>query len=468
MIVPLLVLMALKPQARNPRGRRASTNCSSSRRRRSVRRPKRAAPERLVVLVLPRPRQGAARREPFFPKSTRAARHRPGCRLGDRTAERRGRAGRDLSGDGQQRDDVRCARLSAKTIPHARHRPQLDRKAAGRAGPTKPIASPASRRSGIPALACHALLEAGGERRPSAAPRRLEWLRAACRFSMSRRLDRAAARSASRRLGVSICQCRIIPISTTPRWSPWRWTAARTPGRHGLPRGDRAREEWIVGMQSANGGWGAFDVDNDYYYLNNIPFADHGALLDPPTEDVTARCLSMLAQLGETPRQPGGRALDRLSAARAASRRLTGTAAGARTIFMAPGRRCARSTPPASITHAGNAQGGRLAASHPECGRRLGRRRLKLLADYRGDEPAPSTASQTAWAVLGLMAAGEVDHPAVARGIAYLRQRRARMVSGMRSATPRPAFRACSICATTAIEVFPALGSGALSQFEAR
>ena len=51
---------------------------------------------------------------------------------------------------------------------------------------------------------------------------------------------------------------------------------------------DRPRaREWIVGMQSENGGWGAFDADNDYYYLNNIPFADHGALLDPPTEDVT-------------------------------------------------------------------------------------------------------------------------------------------------------------------------------------
>ena len=60
-------------------------------------------------------------------------------------------------------------------------------------------------------------------------------------------------------------------------------------------------QEWILGLQSRNGGWGAFDADNEYYYLNNIPFADHGALLDPPTEDVTARCVSMLAQLGETP-----------------------------------------------------------------------------------------------------------------------------------------------------------------------
>ena len=49
-------------------------------------------------------------------------------------------------------------------------------------------------------------------------------------------------------------------------------------------------------MQSKNGGWGAFDIDNDKYYLNSIPFADHGALLDPPTVDVSARCISFLKQ----------------------------------------------------------------------------------------------------------------------------------------------------------------------------
>ena len=52
-------------------------------------------------------------------------------------------------------------------------------------------------------------------------------------------------------------------------------------------RPSTARREWVVGLQSRNGGWGAFDADNTYYYLNNIPFADHGALLDPPTADVT-------------------------------------------------------------------------------------------------------------------------------------------------------------------------------------
>ncbi|MGT2490259.1 hypothetical protein ACU4GD_06220 [Cupriavidus basilensis] len=52
-------------------------------------------------------------------------------------------------------------------------------------------------------------------------------------------------------------------------------------------------------MQSGNGGWGAFEPENTHEFLNNIPFADHGALLDPPTADVSARCLSMLGQLGE-------------------------------------------------------------------------------------------------------------------------------------------------------------------------
>ena len=60
---------------------------------------------------------------------------------------------------------------------------------------------------------------------------------------------------------------------------------------------DRAAE-WVIGMQSRNGGWGSFDADNTHYYLNHIPFADHGALLDPPTADVSARCLAFLSQIG--------------------------------------------------------------------------------------------------------------------------------------------------------------------------
>jgi squalene-hopene/tetraprenyl-beta-curcumene cyclase len=56
--------------------------------------------------------------------------------------------------------------------------------------------------------------------------------------------------------------------------------------------------DWLVGMQSANGGFASFDVDGTCYYLNEIPFADHGALLDPPTADVTARVVTVLARVG--------------------------------------------------------------------------------------------------------------------------------------------------------------------------
>jgi squalene-hopene/tetraprenyl-beta-curcumene cyclase len=58
----------------------------------------------------------------------------------------------------------------------------------------------------------------------------------------------------------------------------------------------RRAATWIHGMQSRDGGFASFDADNTCYYLNEIPFADHGALLDPPTEDVTGRCLALLAR----------------------------------------------------------------------------------------------------------------------------------------------------------------------------
>src|SRR5436305_12017293 len=60
---------------------------------------------------------------------------------------------------------------------------------------------------------------------------------------------------------------------------------------------DRAAR-WVLAMQSSNGAWGAFDKDNTRAIVYQLPFADFGALLDPPSEDVTAHVLEMLAEVG--------------------------------------------------------------------------------------------------------------------------------------------------------------------------
>ena len=89
--------------------------------------------------------------------------------------------------------------------------------------------------------------------------------------------------------------------------------------------------------------------------------------------------------------------------------------------------------------------------------------------DYRGYEPAPSTASQTAWALLGLMAAGEVDHPAVARGIAYLVATQGADGFWDEAALHRDRFPARVLSALPRLpEILSAVGAGALPQSQAR
>jgi squalene-hopene/tetraprenyl-beta-curcumene cyclase len=181
----------------------------------------------------------------------------------------------------------------------------------------------------------------------------------------------------------------------------------------------RARE-WIEGMQSRNGGWGAFDAENDHYYLNNIPFADHGALLDPPTVDVSGRCVGMLAQLGEpldSPRMQA--ALKYLLDDQEPDGSWFGRW-GVNYVYGTWSALCALNAA-GMDPHAPEMQ--RAVAwltsiQNPDGGWGEDCDSYKL--DYKGYEPAPSTPSQTAWALLGLMAAGEIDHPAVARGIRYL------------------------------------------------
>ena len=183
---------------------------------------------------------------------------------------------------------------------------------------------------------------------------------------------------------------------------------------------ERARD-WVLGMQSRNGGWGAFDADNDHDFLNHIPFADHGALLDPPTADVTARCVSFLAQLGHEANEPAmARALAYLRREQEPDGSWFGRW-GTNYIYGTWSVLCALNAagvPPGDDT-VRRAVAWLLSKQRPDGG--WGEDEESYAAAPPG-EYKESTASQTAWALLGLMAAGEADDPAVARGMDYLQR----------------------------------------------
>jgi len=179
-------------------------------------------------------------------------------------------------------------------------------------------------------------------------------------------------------------------------------------------------KNWIVGMQSSGGGWGAFEPENTHFHLNHIPFADHGALLDPPTADVTARCVSFLAQIGMKPDDPALKnALEYLRREQEDFGAWFGRW-GANYIYGTWSVLCALN-----------------AAGIPPTDPAVTRACDWLISVQRNDggwgedeetyahaNPGTfreSTPSQTAWAVLGLMSAGRADHRGVARGIEWLR-----------------------------------------------
>ncbi len=181
---------------------------------------------------------------------------------------------------------------------------------------------------------------------------------------------------------------------------------------------ERARQ-WIIGMQSTNGGWGAFDIDNNKDLLNHIPFADHGALLDPPTADVTARCISFLAQLGHVEDQAViDRGIDYLRKDQEEDGSWFGRW-GTNYIYGTWSVLCAFNA--AGISH-----------DDPAVVKAVEWLRSVQGADggwgegcesYEGGAHGTygeSLPSQTAWATLGLMAAGRRDDPAVAKGMAWL------------------------------------------------
>jgi len=273
------------------------------------------------------------------------------------------------------------------------------------------------------ALAAHAMLEAGGEA-AEAVPAALDWLRPLQELEVAG--DWAEVRPDVRPGGWAF-QYRNAHYPDLDDTAVVVMAMDRARRQLGLgPENDEAvarGAEWTVGLQSRNGGWGAFDADNTHHYLNNIPFADHGALLDPPTSDVSARCVGMLAQLGEAPDSPRMRAaigyLEREQEADGSWFGRWGVNYVYGTWSALVALNAAGLGPDRGSVRRG--ADWLIGIQNPDGG--WGEDCASYKLDHRGHEPAASTASQTAWALLGLMAAGEVDHPAVARGIAWLRDR---------------------------------------------
>jgi squalene-hopene/tetraprenyl-beta-curcumene cyclase len=175
---------------------------------------------------------------------------------------------------------------------------------------------------------------------------------------------------------------------------------------------------WVLGMQNRDGGWGAFDRNNDSSFLTRVPFADHNAMIDPSTGDLTARVLEYLGRLkwpASDPRiQRAVRFLRRDQTAdgcwygRWGVNYLYGTSGALRaleTLGLHKEPECQRAT--AWLRAVQNPDGG-----------------FGESCESYGDEGfkvrGRSTASQTAWALIGLLAAGDSSEPAVRQAVSYL------------------------------------------------
>jgi squalene-hopene/tetraprenyl-beta-curcumene cyclase len=275
-------------------------------------------------------------------------------------------------------------------------------------------------------LSAHALMEAGHDRNDQAIRACLDWLEK--RQELEVKGDWAAQRPNVRPGGWAFqYNNAYYPDLDDTAVVVMALHRAQSHGNSKIPDryvGAIARaREWVEGLQSRNGAWGAFDADNDNYYLNDIPFADHGALLDPPTADVTARCISMLAQLGET--------MDTSEAMRRAVNYLIETQEKDGSWFGRWGMNYIYGT--WSVLCAFNLAGIDFGSEtirravdflklnqNPDGGWGEGAETYER--EYDGYQQANSTASQTSWALIALMAVGEVDDPAVERGIAYLQR----------------------------------------------
>ena len=197
------------------------------------------------------------------------------------------------------------------------------------------------------------------------------------------------------------------------------WALARAGRAEDRDSIERAAD-WLAGMQSSNGGFAAYDVDNTHYYLNEIPFADHKALLDPPTADVTGRVVAFLAYLAR-PRDRDilRRAVAYLLREQESSgawfgRWGTNYIYGTWSVLMALAELDDPSLKPAMERAAHWLR----AVQQSDGG--WGENNDSYGDPGLAGMGQASTAAQTAWACLGLMAAGDQDSPALHRGIAWL------------------------------------------------
>ena len=176
---------------------------------------------------------------------------------------------------------------------------------------------------------------------------------------------------------------------------------------------------WTLALQNDDGGWGAFDRNNNRQFLCYVPFADHNAMIDPSTPDLTGRVLEALGTLG---RRVGDPAVDRAVAYLRRTQQSDGSWFGRWGVNYVYGTWQAL----AGLTSAGLpphhpsvvAGANWLLACQQPCGG-WGESPASY-ADPRLRGQGPVTASQTAWAVLGLLAAGLEEHPAVLRGVQFL------------------------------------------------
>jgi squalene-hopene/tetraprenyl-beta-curcumene cyclase len=203
--------------------------------------------------------------------------------------------------------------------------------------------------------------------------------------------------------------------------------AASTPGeaRRGIVALDQLAASstralrWVLALQNRDGGWGAFDRDNDHEFLCHVPFADHNAMIDPSTPDLTGRVLEMLGQLG---RRVGDPAVDRAVAYMRRTQEADGSWFGRWGVNYVYGTwqalvgLAAVGIMPDDPTMIA---GGNWLLAYQQPSGGWGES-PDSYAEPRKRGQGPTTASQTAWAILGLIAAGHAHTDAVARGISYL------------------------------------------------